>query len=291
MKHWILLFLTLPLIALAHEGSHDTTTVQLIPVAIESNKVKISEQGNKRVVQSNGIPDHNTGNFPNRHNPHTISTKNHSYTMPLNPQNTGRVSFRRGYIFGVALNGIPFDVATAEFYNNDRRSGWNIEAINGNRNLGLDFSNAHVQPDGTYHYHGVPWGMAKYFQGDGDIVMIGYAADGFPIYMPYAKGKGYKSSYRVKQGVRSSGPGGHYDGTYTQDWEYIEGLGDLDACNGRVINGSYAYVLTEQFPFVPRCFKGTPDSSFAKKRGGEGASHSNRRGSGDSRRPPHRGRH
>ena len=60
-----------------------------------------------------------------------------------------------------------------------------------------------------------------------------------------------------------------YDGTFEQDWEFIEGLGDLDACNGReersVIDDrtyEYAYYLTHTYPFMPRCLMGEP-AAFA----------------------------
>ena len=55
-----------------------------------------------------------------------------------------------------------------------------------------------------------------------------------------------------------------------QDYEYSAGLGQLDECNGRrgvtpeFPNGSYHYVLTDSFPFIPRCFRGTPDTSFVR---------------------------
>ena len=84
-----------------------------------------------------------------------------------------------------------------------------------------------------------------------------------------------QSSYRVRSGSRPSGggnPGGRYDGTFVQDYEYVEGLGDLDECNGALTvsaefpNGTYAYFLTEGFPVVPRCLTGTPDASFQKMR-------------------------
>jgi hypothetical protein len=63
-----------------------------------------------------------------------------------------------------------------------------------------------------------------------------------------------------------------------QDWEYVEGLGDLDACNGRTgvvpIDGvevtSYHYVLTNTYPYIPRCFHAAPDASFAAGTGGGG---------------------
>lgn len=265
---------------LAH-GTHDVAQAKFVPVALESNRVSITEKGHYRIIQSNGIPKHQTGQFPNSGNPHTITPQDYSFTVTLRPEKTGHSNLSNRTMFGVTLNGVPFDPGTAEFYNNDRRSGWNIEAITGNRNLGLDSNNAHVQPDGSYHYHGIPWGVVGGGPHDGNLMMIGYAADGFPIYMPADKGRGLKSSYRVKNGTRLSGPGGAYDGTYTQDWEYVAGLGDLDDCNGTNINGAYAYVLTAQFPFIPRCFKGTPHESFEKASPGR-----QQQGGADRRRPP-----
>ena len=53
-------------------------------------------------------------------------------------------------------------------------------------------------------------------------------------------------------------------GAFTQDYEYVEGLGDLDECNGRMgitpefPEGIYHYYATDGFPFLQRCVKGTP---------------------------------
>ena len=57
-------------------------------------------------------------------------------------------------------------------------------------------------------------------------------------------------------------PGGSYDGTYTSDWEYSANAGDLDECNGMTIDGVYGYYVTDSYPWVMGCYKGTPDSSF-----------------------------
>src|SRR5205085_5876728 len=103
-----------------------------------------------------------------------------------------------------------------------------------------------------------------------------YAADGFPIYGPWgysdandakSKVKVLKSSWRLKQGTRPDGPGGKYDGSFTRDFEFVNGAGDLDECNGRdgltkeYPDGTYYYVLTKEFPFVPRAWRATPDQS------------------------------
>ncbi len=92
--------------------------------------------------------------------------------------------------------------------------------------------------------------------------VIGWAYDGHPIYGPYgyedpentAPFNAYKrirSSYRVKTS-RDSILSGLTDplGTYIEDYEYVEGLGDLDRYNGRYCvtpeypNGVYAYFTT-----------------------------------------------
>jgi len=112
-------------------------------------------------------------------------------------------------------------------------------------------------------------------------VHIGWAADGFPIYVAYgytdpdAADSGIvelRSSWRLKSGARPSGaPEGSYDGTWVQDYEYVEGLGDLDQCNGRQCvtpdfpEGTYAYFITEEWPFVPRWLRGVVSDSFAPR--------------------------
>jgi len=168
-------------------------------------------------------------------------------------------------------------------------SGWNYEALSGKINLGLDASHAHVQPNGAYHYHGTP---LQFLKRNRPTEWIGYAADGFPIYYDAR----VKSSYQLRQGIRPSGPGGRYDGTFVEDYEFVQGAGDLDLCNGRFgktpehPEGIYHYYLTGAFPFVPRCLQGNPDSSFQKQR-----PHGGSKGSGgrnDPRmlgmHPPHR---
>ena len=122
------------------------------------------------------------------------------------------------------------------------------------RQLGLDWANAHVDERGAYHYHGKPPPVMKTRGGS----QIGYAADGFEIH--YVSGT--KSGYRLKQGNRPSGPGGRYDGSYVEDWEYVGGAGRLDRCNGGTLNGKYVYFVTDTFPFFPRCLWGARGSGF-----------------------------
>lgn len=56
-------------------------------------------------------------------------------------------------------------------------------------------------------------------------------------------------------------------GAFTQGFEYVEGLGDLDECNGRFgvtpefPNGIYYYSVTNSFPYFTRCLKGESDTA------------------------------
>jgi hypothetical protein len=238
--------------------------------------------------------------------------------VTLTPKVNDKPTSIRHNLFGVALNGVPFDPGTAEFWNNDRRSIWNYEALTGAMDLGIDQNKAHVQPGGVYHYHGIPAGLVDILSKDANtprgaakrsMMLIGYAADGFPIYGPIAHAKAedensplraMKSSYKLKQGERPGGdrgPGGKHDGKFTADFEYVKGAGDLDECNGRLgvtpeyPEGTYYYVLTDDFPFIPRYWRGTPDDSFMKRGGpggpgGQGGPGGGPGGGGGRRRPP-----
>ena len=243
----------------------------------EKSQVEITERDGYRYIKSNGIPNHRTGQFPNRGNPNRISPQNYNFRIPLSPPKNERPTFAP--LFGVAVNGIPFDPGTAELWNQD--FNWRYEALTGNLDLGVDSSNAHVQPTGAYHYHGIPKGLVEKLGGsDGRVLLVGYASDGFPVYSQYgyadpkdpgSRVKELKGSYRIKSGNRPSGaPEGKYDGSFVADWEYVAGSGDLDECNGRTgvtpeyPQGIYHYYLTANYPFIPRCVMGTPDPSFRK---------------------------
>jgi hypothetical protein len=49
--------------------------------------------------------------------------------------------------------------------------------------LGLDESHAHVQPNGAYHYHGIPTLLFERLSGgEKKMTQVGWAADGYPVY-------------------------------------------------------------------------------------------------------------
>ncbi|MEM1158791.1 MAG: YHYH protein [Verrucomicrobiota bacterium] len=280
MKQYLVLFLSAPAVwsLSAHVGDHTTPTEGQITLTAKlryDSEVKIDKTATHLVIQSNGIPEHAVGRFPNSGNPNSISPQNHHLKVPLNPQNTGRFVPKDGKM-GIAVNGVPMEPGTAETWQGDR--SWQIEAIvDGKSQLGLDQNNAHVQPTGAYHYHGIPHGLVQCLRRESGApadqpLLVGWAADGYSIYYQ----PDIRPSYRLKSGSRPNGPGGRYDGTYTADFEFVSGSGDLDQANGRFAptpqnpDGEYHYYVTEGFPFLPRVLKGEADASFARPRGGGG---------------------
>ncbi len=288
------------------------------------NKVTITVRGDKRIIESNGIPDHKVAAFPNRGNPNSISEQKYRLEVPARPQPATEQPGRFPYAWGVALNGVVFDPGTAEVYNDgDRSNPWRYEALKSNTEmgttpriptgLGLDQNHGHVQPNGAYHYHGLPTLLiARLSGGEQKMTHVGWAADGYPVYAVHAYAdpadpksgiKAMRSSYRLKTADRGgdgkTSPTGKPDGSFGLDYEYVAGHGDLDEFGGRTgvtlefPNGTYYYVLTEEFPFIPRKLKGTPDPSFNKTRmdahanlGGQGGPGAKGKGKGKKGPPP-----
>ncbi|MEM6997652.1 MAG: YHYH protein [Patescibacteria group bacterium] len=229
--------------------------------------VTINESMGLRTIVANALPNHDTGEFPNSGNPNEISAQSTTYEYPLSPTFTGNpVNVRTP---GVAINGVKFEPATAERATCESGDVLAIEAIQDITDLGLDFNNAHVQPTGEYHYHGISPAFTTGVDASQDLVHVGFAADGYLMY--YSRSGAYKPSYQIKDGDRTVGcsyevpPAGERvvefgqirDGSLTDDWEYVEGSGQLDECNGVTIDGSYGYIITDDFPYVSRCLMGT----------------------------------
>ncbi|MEL7092327.1 MAG: YHYH protein [Pseudomonadota bacterium] len=250
---------------------------------VRGAQVAMTVQGDTRVITSNGLPGHKVGSFPNAGNPNRISAQRYTFRVPVSPRKGRARDLPRATAFGVAVNGVPFDPNAAEFWQGNPRAGWNYNALGGAVALGLDANYGHVQPTGAYHYHGLPVGLMQQLNWSASkpSPLIGFAADGFPIYAVTAQVNGQvvrmTSSYQLKSGSRPGGsqPGGRHDGAFMQDYEYRAGSGRLDECNGATVkttefpNGTYAYFLTDTYPVVPRCLKGAVGQGFGKS-GGRG---------------------
>lgn len=293
---------TTALRAFAAEGEKalDVMGNYVIRNATTGCTVKVTVSGGQRRIESNGLPDSTPGAFPNSGCPNVIAAQSYSYSLPVKGTTAAITPYSLPQPFGISVDGVLFDPYAAEWWNNDPASGWQYYALGGGKNLGMDYNHAHVQPTGAYHYHGIPNGLLATLGSSRHSPLLGWGGDGFPIYVRtgYAnpekagKVKKMRSSYRLKTGTRPSGPGGSYNGWFNEDYEYVEGLGDLDAANGRYCvtpeypKGTYAYFLTSDFPSVPNAFAGTVASSFIKRGGGPGAPPGGPPGGGPPGGPP-----
>jgi len=239
--------------------------------------------GDQRCMISNGVPEHKVGTWrPGA----VVEAQDHKFCVDATPELTGTTT--RGIkMVGMTVTGIPLRPGTAEYYDpsaelgwsRDRSSGWNVEGIGG---LRMDDQNAHVDGSGLYHYHGIPEFVIARLDG----TLFAYAADGFEIHY---FGDQEKSSWQLRQGERESGPGGAFDGTYEQDYEFVAGSGTLDECNGTMRDGQYFYFATTTYPFFPRCFKGKVSEELRGGRGTRPERGGNRPARGENRPKPQRG--
>ena len=259
-----------------------------------------TSNGSQRILSGNGIPNHEVGTFPNNNNPNTIREINVNKRFTLCPEiisESGLEIVGPALAIAYAINSVKFDPGTAGRCNDlgecslaQGQGNWNIEALGHDTfNFGDDMNHAHVQPNGAYHYHGMPELLVDFLGDNQGMTLVGWASDGFPVYARYGYSntndsnstiKSLIPSYRLKLQPDSNrpmvlnslagGPGqGNTSpntpiamGAFTQDYEYVEGLGDLDQCNGRFgvtpefPSGIYYYVVTDDFPFFTRCLKG-----------------------------------
>ena len=298
----------------------DTTNAQTgLPAIANWN----CERGQRKLV-ANGVPDHAIGQFPNPGNPNVPSVQSVSFAVTTSPiATTGPGGAVKEPVMG--LNGIKFDPGTGGSCSDTVQDSadcplgpggggrWNIEALGQDLfDFGEDLNNAHVQPGGMYHYHGVPVGMLSEAARDGkQMQMIGWAADGFPVYARYGFPKAgimfgdlklMQPSYRMKASPDEGRPSTDIVpmGAFQQDWEYVEGLGDLDECNGRFGStpefpeGVYHYYATDAYPYVQRCVKGSIESQPEAEQRGQGRGERRQRGGrggrgGDGERSGERG--
>ena len=266
----------------------------------EYSKYSWTSDGSDRILSGNGIPNHEVGTFPNSNNPNTIKEQvvNKRFTLcPSIISESGLEVIGPALSIAYAINSVKFDPATAGRCNDagecslaQGQGNWNIEALGHDTfDFGDDMNHAHVQPNGTYHYHCMPELIMEFLGDNQGMTIVGWASDGFPVYARYGYSnsndsnstiKPLQPSYRLKQvpdvnrpeilKTLIGGPGQGSTkpdisipmGAFTQDYEYVEGLGDLDQCNGRFgvtpefPYGIYYYMVTDDFPFFTRCLKG-----------------------------------
>lgn len=206
--------------------------------------------GDMVVVTSNGIPDYTYVVT----SPGTPNAADYTFTIPASPTMAEEVTAVPALgTAAITLSGIPI-------YGPTEGTGGDVLAL-GN----LSECGSHNGPTG-FHIHLIlasentdclftPQEVAAAPQ------LIGYAFDGYPIYTGIDQ---YTSSWELTDESLFA----------TDTWaahSYVEGLGDLDECNGLTdANGNYAYYTTATFPYVIGCYSGVVDLDAAGGGGGGG---------------------
>lgn len=266
--------------------SQTTPNVTLTTGVVATSTSSWACSATRRTLTANGVPNHVIGTFPNPNNPSAPTAQTVSFSATLTPvQAPANVGAQQ---LGYALNGVKFDPGTGgtcpgtatrpadcAAIGND---AWRLEALGQTFfSFGTDSNNAHVQPTGAYHYHGMPEGLLTFLgvtSANPRMVLIGWAPDGYPIYARYGRTvatdpnsalKAIRASYSLKTTPDAGRPSTTSIplGVFLQDYQYVAGSGDLDDCNGRFDvtpefpGGIYHYYATDTWPYFPRCWKGT----------------------------------
>ncbi len=195
-------------------------------------KLTLTPNGDELAVKGNGLPVHEpTGDFPIAHddpayqydtNPNGIEAQSLSFEIPLEPVKAAQPSCVPMGMIGITTTGVAI-------YNALDAAGRDAAA-----HEIQDLCDGHPQGNGQYHYHsGSPC-----LPGATSNKLVGWALDGFPIL-----------------GMRDA------KGALITD-------ADLDACHGRAesvtVDGrtySYAYRLTQEYPYTLGCFTGQVQQS------------------------------
>lgn len=238
-------------------------------------------------------------------NPGAAIGQGFTWVFPRNPAPAANpVEVPTVFTTGILISGVSiFGNGDATSYdassgsNSNQGDGlWNVDAWYG-EGFTLDaLYGAHVQQQGVYHSHATP--TALYTDpSTSHSPLVGFCFDGYPVYGPF----GYsdptnasssvvrmESSFQLRNittrttlpdGTTSNPAGPNVNGSfplgmYIEDYEYVNGLGDLDEHNGRFCvtpefpQGTYAYFVSTDAsgdPWYPYyfglTFYGTPPTS------------------------------
>jgi len=283
-------------------------------------KVTVTTSNEEMIAESNGIPNHDflstmgccadEVNLEWHISLNPVNDTNGGHTTTNCPASEGRWECApdRGAV-AVAVNGVPI-------YGPEEGPGGDAVALHfsyfdeDRQPIFLGYCTSHSAGN-FFHYHydaqcqfwEPPNGDDMSDYGISEIndaqhsPLIGWAFDGYPIYGMYGYGddgqniQAITSSYAIERTQEGGDQG--YNGI--DDWNYNEGLGDLDECNGRFgptpeyPEGIYHYVSTPLsgdptlvtdtdgnqvamigFPYFLLCYHGVANVDAQNSGGGQG---------------------
>lgn len=213
-------------------GSNNTTVPDVYKKVYGASS--ITSDGTYITIKSKGVPDHKSIYYPTSSslyedfsgttfkgntfskNPNSISEKNYSFKIPLNPKEaTNHQATPLGPI-GVSLNGVPFF---------NQYAGPNQPLTN--EVVSFDKYWGHPAPGGMYHYHVEPLYLTTVTATKSSL--LGFLLDGFPVYGPEENGVAVAESnldaYHGHSHATTDYPNGIYHYHVTNNDPYINGSG------------------------------------------------------------------
>ena len=179
-----------------------------------------------------------------------------------------------GGVIGFAVNGVP--LVYRHLLRNGSRSLHSFTKV-------FDECGGHGDVQHRYHYHMPPLCLLRALNGTAPVrsnwwleknpeqewpqnisrrggqlsPLIGWALDGHPIFGPYDPETGVLQLAQQEAGIRRGAGGGQERG-FTHD-RRSGTSSELDRCNGKILRQSqvYAYFVTPNYPYLPRCLRGS----------------------------------
>lgn len=225
-------------------GTYDLTIRPTVDGAVTwDSQVSIAVQGDTRVVDANGLPNHPTGNFPISpsddaypydRNPNSITAQSYHLELPANPSLAASPSCTTPEV-AIAVDGVVINNATDA----GQRDAVAHEIQDG--------CFGHPHQGGVYHYHSYSPCLEDQ-NASGHSALIGYALDGFGLYGPYGENGEVLTSADLDECH------GH---THLIEWD------------GQMVE-MFHYHASFDFPYTIGCFRGTPVSFHTPSAQGNG---------------------
>lgn len=194
----------------------------------------ITSDGTYIYIKTNGQPDHKSVYYPTGNtlyesfsgttfgghtfskNPNSISSKNYTFKIPVNPVEASTHAATPLGPIGVSLNGVPFF---------NQYAGPNQPLTN--EVVSFDQWWGHPAQGGDYHYHVEPLYLTTVKTSKSSL--LGFLLDGFPVYGPEEEGSTISNNsldaYHGHVGITAEYPGGIYHYHITDADPYINGSG------------------------------------------------------------------
>jgi hypothetical protein len=191
--------------------------------------VKVSLDGDTVVLETDDLPNHRSVYWPetsslyeadtdanfSRAPNSIIESQTITFRIPLNPAEAAVKQPTHGGPIGISLNGVVF-------FNqyNGQNQPLTTEIVS------FDQYNGHPNPDNMYHYHVEPTFLTASL---GKDALLGFLADGFPVYGPVENGKTVTDTdldaYHGHTAPTADYPDGIYHYHITAEDPYINGAG------------------------------------------------------------------